>query len=181
LSVALSTVRSVLDPGGAREPDHYLVADRDAARINLDHLTVDVETFLASAREALSEVSARGLEPARTLLEVAESGYPGDFLDEDLYEDWAAPVREEARALYVAVARSLAGLARGAGDLDASIRYWLRVIEHDPYDEEAHLQLVATLDGAGRRGEARRQYGLYTARMAELGVEPAPFLTPAPA
>ncbi len=43
-----------------------------------------------------------------TLLRAAEAAYSGDFLEEDVYADWAAGMREEARALYVRVARVLA-------------------------------------------------------------------------
>ncbi len=55
------------------------------------------------------------------------------------------------------------------------------MLERDPFDEGAHLRLVACLERAGRRGEARRRYRGYSARMQEIGVEPAPFpdLTPA--
>jgi DNA-binding SARP family transcriptional activator len=62
--------------------------------------------------------------------------------------------------------------------VDATTRYSLRVLERDPYDEPAHLGLVAALDGAGRHGEARRRFRAYCARMDEIGVESAPFPTP---
>jgi DNA-binding SARP family transcriptional activator len=64
------------------------------------------------------------------------------------------------------------------GDRWAAVNYRLRVLERDPYDEEAHLGLVATLSAAGRHGEARRFYRAYVARMEELGVEPAPLPAP---
>ena len=101
--------------------------------------------------------------------------YTGDFLEEDAYEDWAVALREEARATYTAVARALADDAAARGDVDATTRYSLRVLERDPYDEPAHLGLVATLDAAGRHGEARRRFRTYCARMDEIGVESAPF------
>ena len=44
-----------------------------------------------------------------------------------------------------------------------------------PYDEGAHLGLVAALVAAGRHGEARRRYGFYAAKMEEIAVEAAPF------
>lgn len=48
------------------------------------------------------------------------------------------------------------------------------MLELDPFDEAANLGLVAALAKAGRHGEARRAYNGYTARMKEIGVEPAP-------
>lgn len=50
---------------------------------------------------------------------------------------------------------------------------WLRVLERDPYDEAAHLALVASLSAASRHGDARRAYRRYSERMREIGVEPA--------
>jgi DNA-binding SARP family transcriptional activator len=175
LSVALSTVRSVLDPEGASEPERYVAADKETIALNLNHLIVDVEVFVASADSALSRLRRSGPDGAREILELAESAYAGDFLEENLYDDWAVALREEARALYLAVTRTLAHLCGKAGEDDAAVVYWLRVLELDGYDEESHLELVALLDRGGRRGEARRRYDLYAARMAELDVEPAPF------
>ena len=64
---------------------------------------------------------------------------------------------------------------RARGDADATTRYYLRVLERDPYDEPAHLGLVAALEAAGRHGEARRCFRAYCARMDEIGIESAPF------
>jgi DNA-binding SARP family transcriptional activator len=55
------------------------------------------------------------------------------------------------------------------------VRYLLRMLERDPYDEDAHLALVGALRAAGRHGEARRRYRTYEDRMSELDVEPAPY------
>jgi DNA-binding SARP family transcriptional activator len=135
---------------------------------------VDVERFLDEAERGLGLHAERDPR-AGASLEAAEAMYVGDFLEEELYEDWAAPLREEARATYVAVAAALAARADAAGDGDAAVRYRMRMLERDPYDERAHLGLVRTLAGSGRHGEARRAYGRYVARMGEIGVEAAPF------
>ena len=74
--------------------------------------------------------------------------------------------------------RSLADTAAEHGDADGATRYFLRILERDAYDEEAHLGLVAALLAAGRHGEARRRYGLYATKMDEMGVEAAPLPLP---
>ena len=53
--------------------------------------------------------------------------------------------------------------------------YGLRLLRIDPYDERTHLSVVRALVGAHRHGEALRHYRHYTARMRELGIEPAGF------
>ena len=50
----------------------------------------------------------------------------------------------------------------------------MAVIADDPYDEPTHHELIRVLAHARRHGEARRAQRTYTARMAELEVEPAP-------
>jgi ATP/maltotriose-dependent transcriptional regulator MalT/DNA-binding SARP family transcriptional activator len=173
LSVALSTVRAVLDPERRFSQDRFVAADRNA--VWLADLLVDVEEFLAAASAGLASHARGEADQALALLTSAEMTYAGDFLEEDRYEDWAVPLREEARAAYLAVTRTLARIAATAHDHDLAVRYHLRLLERDPYDEEAHIGLVVALARAGRHGEARRRYRLYTGQMAEIGVESAPF------
>ncbi|MGH3059054.1 MAG: BTAD domain-containing putative transcriptional regulator, partial [Gaiellaceae bacterium] len=178
LSVALSTLRSVLDPDRQSEPDRFVTAGREAIGLELESLDVDVERFFAEATAGL-ELHRRGeMAAARERLAAAEAVYAGDFLEEDAYEDWSVALREEARSTYIGVARRLAETAIARGELDPAARYLLRSLEKDPYDEEAHLTLVALLASGGRHGEARRAYRTYTARMGEISVEAAPFPAP---
>ena len=179
LAVALATARAVLDPGKGYPSDHFIAAEDSALWVDLDHVSVDVEEFLADAAAGMSLLQEETRDDAREVLEAAEARYTGDYLEEDLYEDWAAPLREGARSTYVATARELARIGCESGDFQACIDYRLRILERDPYDEEAHLGLVATLSGIGRHGEARRFYRQYLARMEELDVEPAPMPPPA--
>jgi DNA-binding SARP family transcriptional activator len=171
LSVALNVVRGVLDPEGEFDPDHFVVGGREALRLELSHVVVDIEKFFEQAEAGLSLHRAGKTTEAVPLLEVAEAAYRGDFLEEDRYEDWAGPMRDETRSTYIDVARALAHALGG----DAGLRYHLRILALDPYDEQTHLSLVSALTTFGRHGEARRAYRRYTTRMGEIGVEPAGF------
>jgi DNA-binding SARP family transcriptional activator len=175
LSVAISTVRATLDPEKRASADHFVAAAEGAVALRLDTTIVDVELFLHDAAAGLALRAAGRTDEAADRLEAAEAAYAGDFLEEDLYEDWAVPLREEARAAYLAVLRALAEDALAADSPEAAIRYDLRLLERDRFDEGAHLALVGALSAAGRHGEALRHYRVYCARMAEIGVEAAPF------
>jgi ATP/maltotriose-dependent transcriptional regulator MalT/DNA-binding SARP family transcriptional activator len=175
LSVALSTLRGVLDPEARYPSDHFIVRLGDALVLQLSNVDVDVEAFLEQAEQGLSLWSRGRAAEARPHLEAAEAAYVGDFLEDDRYEDWAVPLREEARAVYLTLAAALADTADGSRQPDTAIRYRLRILERDPYDERAHLGLVTALLRAGRHGEARRTYREYVARMETIGVEAAPF------
>jgi DNA-binding SARP family transcriptional activator len=178
LSVALATARAVLDPEKRHPPGQFIVADKDALRLDLASLPVDVERFLIVADEGLARLREGRLVEARAALQTADALDNGDFLEEDRYQDWAEPLREEARAVSISVARALGELAVSRGDHDAAIRCHLRILEKDAFDEQAHLGLVAILEREGRHGEAHRRYRAYVARMVELQVPAAPFPRP---
>ena len=177
LSVALSTVRAVLDPGKCRPPDHFVIADKDAIRLDLANLPVDVEAFLAAAGEGLARYGAGDAVGAEIQLAAAERAYEGDFLEEDRYEDWSTALREEARTAYTSVLRSLAAMAEASKRPDDAVRRYLRILEMDPWDESAHLALVAAMERTGRHGEARRRYLSYASQMDEIGAPAGPFPT----
>ncbi len=81
--------------------------------------------------------------------------------------------REQDR--YVSVLRGLATLSDRLNDIDAALAWHLRLLEENPFDEVSHLGVVSTLASAGRHGEARRRYRLYTERMRQNNREPAPY------
>ncbi|MGH8823657.1 MAG: BTAD domain-containing putative transcriptional regulator [Jiangellaceae bacterium] len=171
LSVALSTVRTILDPEHRNAPDHYLRSEGDA--VALANVTIDVEDFLDTAEAGLALVRSGRAKDARRDLDAAELAYAGDLFEDDLYADWTVDLREKARMTYLRVARALADLV--GDDHEARARYLLRILERDPFDERAHLDLVVLLARDGRHGEARRRYRLYCRRMDEIDVEAAPY------
>ncbi|HEX9549955.1 MAG TPA: BTAD domain-containing putative transcriptional regulator [Candidatus Limnocylindrales bacterium] len=174
LSVALSTVRSTLDPDHRHPAGHYVAADRVAAWLEPGRLAIDLDAFLADAAAGLA-LAAAGSPEAVERLRAAEAVHRGDYLVEDAYEDWATGLREECRQTYISVGHALAGFATADADHAAAARYLRRVLQHDEFDERAHLGLVGALAAGGHPADARRAYGTYLARMEELGVEAAPF------
>jgi ATP/maltotriose-dependent transcriptional regulator MalT/DNA-binding SARP family transcriptional activator len=171
LSVLLSTVRDVLQPHP--EGEDPLVTTDGAVSLNPTQVRVDLEDFLAQATAALD--ADRTKEPdATTRLTAAVAAHTGDFLEDDPYQEWAGAIAEEVRTTHIALLRALAARLREAGDIDATVRYTLRLLEQDCYDEQAHLTLVGMLLDAGRLGQAHRYYDNYVRRMAEIDVTPRP-------
>lgn len=176
LSVALSTLRAVLEPTGRTSDSPVVVADRLSVRLDRARVEIDVEQFLADAEEGLW--LARASDPAAAeVLARAEAAYLGEVLPEDAYDEGLARLRDEARVAFLAVARALARLAEGSGHPGAAARHYQRLLAVDPFDEAAHLGLVSALSLEGHHGEARRVYDQYAERMGELDLEPAPFPT----
>ena len=170
----LSTIRRVLDPERRHPADHYVVADGPTVAVNSEHVGVDLFDFNRAADRALALVGHGELEQAEPLLRRAREIYTGDFLEEDLYEDWAVDAREEARSKLLSVLRALARWADARQDYEAVGQYLAELLQRDAYDEDAWLALVAVQIRLRHHGEARRRYAVYARRMAELGVAPVP-------
>lgn len=164
LSVALSQLRSVLDPLHVYPSDHYVSSDRLSVRLDLDRVHVDCSVFESTATEALA--SGR---PDIDALEAVAARYTG-FLLSDEDADWLDAPRDRLHRLSGEVNRALA-IALADGDEPLRAVPWLvRQLDDDPYDEPTFATLVRLLTGLGRHGEARRHYATYVARMEELEV-----------
>ncbi len=172
LSVALSVARGVLsDDTDAPSP---IATDDGTVRLRLDHLDVDVIAFRRSAETGLAAARRGATDDAITRLVDAEERYTGDLLEEDLDTSWIRDRRAELRSLYTDVARTLARLV-AIDDPALAMRLQLRILDRDPYDERAHLNLCLALMRAGRHGEAAERYRLYQDRMDELDLPAVPF------
>jgi DNA-binding SARP family transcriptional activator len=175
LSVLLSRLRAILDPDRRHGPDHYLDADKVSIALRTDRVRVDVVEFLAAATEGQRLAAAGDWTAAEAELRAAEQFYVGDFLDGDRDADWTVDRREQARSAAVSCARVLARLAARRGDDEDAVRWLLRLLERDPYDEHAWTALIAAEVRMRHHGEARHQYAAYARRMAELDLAVQPF------
>ncbi|MEU8077880.1 BTAD domain-containing putative transcriptional regulator [Catellatospora citrea] len=172
LSVLLNIVRGVLDPGKAHPADHYLAADQGSIALNTATTGVDVEDFLEQVARGRRLVEQEALPQARLVLLAADQLYRADAFEDEPYAEWAGPLREEARAAYLAMLRMLAHTSRAASQPGAAVGYLLRLLERDPYDERAYRSLVRTLVAGGQHGEARRAFDRYAEAMRSIGVRP---------
>ena len=69
--------------------------------------------------------------------------------------------------MYISTARALAEAASAAGHEELALRYLLRLVGHDPYDEHAHLALVSSFERIGvavRRAARTDEFARMVAR-----------------
>ena len=129
LSVLLSVVRSLLDPAKVFPTDHYIRAAPAGICLDLDHVQVDVEEFLTDAAHVLA------LDPGHSAIAAlaeVEGAYVGDVLAEDIYDDWAEPLREQARTAWLHVLARLAAASRAGGDFERATTALVRLIGETP-------------------------------------------------
>ena len=151
LSVQLSAIRRVLGGG--------VIANRESVRLDLDAVTTDLHRFLGAGDKGQVEV------------------YDGEFLPEDLYEDWTGPLRDDARRRFAAAAQRLGEAAMDAGDHDAVVELARRVVDVDAYNEIGHRLLVDALIASGDLRHARLAHESWARAMAELDLEVESFET----
>ncbi len=143
--------------------------------VDLDNVAVDIESFLGDVSAGQSLIDAGETDEALERLSAAEAAYGGDFLEEQPYDEWAVGLREEARAAYIGVLRALADLARASDDIEGEIRFRLRLLERDAFDEATSFAFVRAHIRQGAHGQARAAYRRYVAAMEEIDVEAVPY------
>ena len=171
LSVLLSLVRAVLDPQ-RRRPDQVLLVDRSAVALDPVGVRVDLDDFLEDVAYGCGLYEHGELAAAQLVLSSALAAYGGEPFADEPYPDWTAPAREQARWAYLRAHRTLARLDRHRRRTDEAVGHLLAILEHDPYDEDAHRMLTGALADAGRHGEARRAWQRYHDAMLTIGVPP---------
>ena len=169
LTVALSQLRRVLDPGKAYGIDHFVHADRVSIRLDMTNVAVDVADFVVAAQESLA-AARTGSPEAIEMLEAAAAMHTGEFLEEDLAEDWSVDIRDEVETLGHEVIRVLAFALQDGPDPERSVPWLARLLTYDPFDESIYAAMMRVLSAAGRHGEARRHHHAYVLRMREIGV-----------
>jgi adenylate cyclase len=159
LRVVLHSLRKQLDP--------YVTVTRDAVALNPEAaIWLDVAEF----EEKLSEGR----------IEEAVALYHGDFLQgfyvrgARRFEDWAIVECEQLRQLALDALGELVTRHLETGTYRDGIVHARRLVQLDPYLEDAHRQLMRLLAFGGQRGAALAQYETCRRILKEeLGVEPA--------
>jgi LuxR family maltose regulon positive regulatory protein len=155
----LHRVRKVLEPkdrpGSSASciiyTDGVLMLNKDLVRTDVGQLLYHLDTTdrMRSSRKP-GDITGE--------YEKAFDLYEGDFLPEDLYSDWAAPLRDRLRIRYLRALEDAAAIAESSGDNDRTLRFYERMFSADPCNEKACCWLMTRYHSDARRGEAIRTY-----------------------
>ena len=105
------------------------------------------------------------------LLKEAVTLYKGPFPPAS-YSDWASNIRESLERQFVRAAVGAATAAAKGGDLDLAVSLLERIVEADPFNEAATLDLMSYLAQAGRSAATVRVYREYQRLLMESGTQP---------
>jgi DNA-binding SARP family transcriptional activator len=191
LSQALCNLRTVLHDHAAPAPCFLVTPHTIQFDPHCDHW-VDVTEFGRLVHWETGTPQQRTQSPSHPVtlsphlptLHQAIALYRGPFLEDLMlvdgagFEEWAVIQRERLHRLLLETLIRLATIHEEEGDVEEALGCVWRQLELDPWLEEAHLQAMRLLAGAGRRSEALAQYNLCRRLLAsELGVKPADVTT----
>ncbi|MCB0211948.1 MAG: winged helix-turn-helix domain-containing protein [Anaerolineae bacterium] len=112
---------------------------------------------------------------AAAVYELAEKLYAGDFLADDLFEEWPYVQREHLRSIYLDVTSRLSDYYLAQQDYTRLIHLGQKVLRHDNCYEDAHRWLMWGYLARGQRQLALRQYLQCVETLkTELDVSPSP-------
>ncbi|HSF80558.1 MAG TPA: BTAD domain-containing putative transcriptional regulator [Anaerolineales bacterium] len=173
LRSTLANLRKVINDSQASPP--HLLINRETVQFNRasDHW-LDVSACMYPPVE--TEIDSAQLEQ----FESAIALYKGPFLngfsvsDSTPFEEWALLKREQINRRVREVLFRLATFYEQYGKFDQAEMYTRKLVELEPWNEEAHQQLMRLLAMSGKRSAALVQYEACCRLLEkELGVEPS--------
>ncbi len=176
LNSAVHGLRKVLGSCPSSSDVNYVLLEEGYYRLCPDiRISTDVDEFDAHYEEGRRLERTGETEEATAAYERAIDLYRGDYLLEDLYEDWTMVERERLSNAYVDMLGRLGEHYLGSGRPQDGIRACYRVLEKDRCHEDSHRLLMRCYAGLGLRGRALRQYRLCERTLGqEYGMSPSP-------
>lgn len=157
--------------------NHNFIVDQGGTlRLNTGaDLWVDAHEFETQVTMAQNAQEAGDVDIALGLFLSALALYKDDYLRENLYEDWPSDRREQLRELWISSMFRVAAVCADRCEYADSVRLMKKVLEIDPYRENAYQALMLYLSRGGRRSEAIQLYRYAERLFAQhLAAQPAP-------
>ncbi|MFN8490973.1 MAG: BTAD domain-containing putative transcriptional regulator [Caldilineaceae bacterium] len=135
---------------------------------------LDFEDFEQHTQNGRRLAAAGQIAAGMREYHLAEQLYHGDFLAEDVYEDWPRAQRERLRTLYMEMADQLSEYHLQQGEYASASALCRKLLTVDNCFEAAHRRLMRTYLAQGQRHLAIRQYQTCVQALAEeLDVPPS--------
>jgi LuxR family maltose regulon positive regulatory protein len=161
LNSAIHVLRKLLSNCPASDLENYIVLEEGYYRLcPTVRVETDIDEFDVSYEQGRRLEKAHRTEEAAAEYEKAIELYRGDYLVEDLYEDWTMVERERLANAYVDMLGRLAVHYMEAGQYQEAIRACYKLLEKDRCHEDSYRVLMRCYVSLGLRGRALRQYRL---------------------
>ena len=161
LNSAVHSLRKLLNECPSLTSMNYVLLEEGYYRLCPSvQVATDVDEFDASYEKGRLLEKAHRREEATAEYEKAIELYRGDYLVEDLYEDWTMVERERLANAYVDMLWRLAVHYMESGQLQEAIRACYRLLEKDRCHEDSYRVLMRCYVNLGLRDRALRHYRL---------------------
>lgn len=173
LNVAIHGLRKKLQQLDSER--EHIVFNNDSYSINPEiEVWTDVSEFGDLWMKARSVERIQGLEAAALYYDQATSMYSGDFMSDELYEDWSTLERENLKEIFLVALEKISENRFQAGNLEETICICRAILERDICREEVYRRLMGCYQKAGRRDKALCVYRQCVRSLKdELDVEPS--------
>jgi len=139
----------------------HILFENDSYFLNpTSNLWLDIDEFDKHVQSGRDYEERHAPERAMAEYAVAEGLYQGDYLSEDLYEEWTQTSRQHYWHSYLDINQRLAHYYLARSEYAACIALSLRILSIDTSHEEAHRILMKCYIAQGQRHLAIRQYQL---------------------
>jgi predicted ATPase/DNA-binding SARP family transcriptional activator len=163
----------------------YISLNHDIAILVPEHIQIDADLFESSVKDLQARLhtqkSMEGTGPLPQDSQILDEFdrvlglFSGEYLPEDLYEDWAQKRRERLRRLYRWLLEHAATLAIAHTMGLRASEYLQTLLEYDVTDEQTHRLLMLVYARMGHRADALNQFQqLKSILHTELHATPLP-------
>jgi DNA-binding SARP family transcriptional activator len=161
LNSAIHTLRKLIAECPSSAPLNYILLEEGYYRLCSEvRVITDVDQFDCHYEEGRRLQKEGRAEEAAAEYERAIDLYRGEYLEEDLYEDWTMVERERLSNAYMDMLGRLAEHYMQADQPHEAIRACYRILEKDRCHEESHRLLMRCYARLGLWERAQRQYHL---------------------
>lgn len=156
LNVAIHGLRQSL---GAMSNEQFVVFDAGSYRVGprIDRW-FDVDEFDERLRRGRRHRHAGHAEAAMSEFRCAVALYSGDLFADDTTCEWAEEARRRLRTRYTEMLNDLGEQALRIGDLRACLDWSERLLEVEPWHEDAHARIMRVHARRGQSFLALRQF-----------------------
>src|SRR5215211_6933081 len=159
LNSAIHDLRKLLSGCSSSESINYVFLEDGYYRLSPSvRVTTDVDAFDRHHERGRRLEKDRRTREAAVEYEKAIDLYRGDYLIEDLYEDWTMVERERLANAYIDILGRLAIHYMEVEQHQESIRACFRVLEKDRCHEDSYRLLMQCYARLGLRARALHQY-----------------------
>jgi DNA-binding SARP family transcriptional activator len=181
LYVRISQLRKLLQLAHAesllqRVNEGYMLRSKPIQPDQSLALWVDVDAFEEASEKGQYYLEKRQFQDAVRMLENARHIYRGDYLSEDLYQDWTIGERERLREKYIVTLIELAEAYAQQGFYRRAIDQCQTILSFDPWREAVFVRLMLYYFYAGNKAKALQTYYRCKEILSiNLNLEPDPY------